>query len=205
MDGRRLTLDEGTLLVRMARESVTGYLKSGKIPNAPENLSANLRAKSGVFATLNRFGKPSELRGCIGYPFPELSLAEATIRSAIGAATADSRFESVQIDELDCLVVEVSVLTDPEVVEIRQLADIAKMIEVGRHGLMVERGRKRGLLLPQVAMDWKWESEEFLGNCCIKAGLPPDCWLLKDTVIRRFEAAIFEEIQPGGEVKIKGK
>jgi len=76
-------------------------------------------------------------------------------------------------------------------------------IKVGEDGLIVEKNVFKGLLLPQVPVEWKWDNEQFLCQCCIKAGLPPDCWLLEDTKIYKFQAIIFEEEKPRGEVKHK--
>ena len=77
------------------------------------------------------------------------------------------------------------------------------MIEIGRHGLIIEGMGTSGLLLPQVATEWKWDASEFLTNCCLKAGLPPDSWLLDGIKVKVFEGEIFEEIEPAGEVRRK--
>jgi len=141
-----------------------------------------------------------ELRGCIGYPYPTEPLISAVIDSAISSATKDPRFYPLSLEELDQVVFEVSVLTPPELVEAEKPSMYPSKIKVGRDGLIVERGFFKGLLLPQVPVEWNWDEEEFLCQCCIKAGLPPDCWLLKGTKIYRFQAIIFEEVSPKGEV-----
>lgn len=163
-----------------------------------------MRRKSGVFVTLNVIKPIHELRGCIGFPYPEEQLVAATIKAAIYAATEDPRFPPISIDEFSStVVVEVTVLTPPHLIETRDRKTLPGLIEVGRHGLIVERGGNSGLLLPQVATEWSWDASEFLTNCCMKAGVPPDSWLLDGTKVSVFEGEIFEEIQPAGEVKRK--
>jgi uncharacterized protein (TIGR00296 family) len=123
------------------------------------------------------------------------------IDSAINAATQDPRFYPLTLDELSKVVFEVSVLTPPESVEVKNPKEYLNKIKVGQDGLIVEQGFYRGLLLPQVPIEWGWCEEEFLCQCCIKAGLPPDSWLTKGTKIYKFRAIIFEEATPFGEVK----
>jgi uncharacterized protein (TIGR00296 family) len=137
-----------------------------------------------------------ELRGCIGFPYPTAPLAQAVIESAIESATQDPRFPSVTLKELDSIVFEVSVLTPPELISTNKPTDYPSKIKVGQDGLIIEKGYWKGLLLPQVPVEWNWNEEEFLCQCCIKAGLPPDNWLLKDTKVYRFQAIIFEELKP---------
>jgi uncharacterized protein (TIGR00296 family) len=170
----------------------------------PSDTPKHLREKSGVFVTLNTTKPSHELRGCIGYPLPTEPLAAATINAAIGAATADPRFEMVEVSELeDRISVEVSVLTVPEKLAGKKPTERPKEIQVGRDGLIVGRGSRRGLLLPQVAPEWNWDAEELLSHCCLKAGLPPDAWLDMDTEVEKFQAVVFEEVEPNGEVRLK--
>ena len=105
-------------------------------------------------------------------------------------------------DELDDIVVEVSVLTPPEPIE-GPPKERPMKIKVGRDGLLIEKGFYSGLLLPQVPIEWGWDEEEFLAQTCWKAGLPPDCWLDPDTKVYRFTAEIFEEEKPWGPVRRK--
>ena len=141
-----------------------------------------------------------ELRGCIGYPEPVYPLVEATIKAAIAAATQDPRFYPVSLKELGHCIIEVSVLTKPELLKVDSPKEYPEKVEVGRHGLIVERGLARGLLLPQVPVDEGWTSEEFLSHTCMKAGLMPDCWLDEETKIYTFEGIVFAETSPKGEV-----
>ena len=196
-----LTLEEGKFLVSLARKTVETYLKTGRRLKIPENVPPKLMEKCGVFVTINKLknGK-RELRGCIGYPYPTHPLIEAVMDSAISSATRDPRFPPLNENELEKVIFEVSVLTPPEIIKVNKPTEYPSKIKVGRDGLIVESGFYKGLLLPQVPIEWKWDEEEFLCQCCLKAGLPPDCWLLEETKIYRFEAIIFEEIKPNGEI-----
>jgi uncharacterized protein (TIGR00296 family) len=199
-----LSLEDGKLLIHLARETVRTYLQTGKSPKPPKDTPKKLLEKCGVFVTINtlRRGEKS-LRGCIGYPYPTNPLVEAVIDNAVNAATQDPRFEPVSLDELDHLVFEVSVLTPPEPVNVQNPKEYVKQVKVGEHGLIIEKGLYKGLLLPQVPVEWGWCEEEYLCQCCVKAGLPPDSWLTKGTKIYRFTAIVFEEETPCGEVKRK--
>ncbi|PIX31821.1 TIGR00296 family protein [Candidatus Bathyarchaeota archaeon CG_4_8_14_3_um_filter_42_8] len=199
-----VSLQEGKFLVELARKTVEEYLKSKKRISAPENMSEKLLQPCGVFVTINtiRDGE-KELRGCIGYPYPTTPLVQAVIESAISSATQDPRFYPLSLSELDNVVFEVSVLTPPQLIEVKKPSEYLPKIMVGKDGLIVERGMFKGLLLPQVPVEWEWDEEEFLCQCCIKAGLPPDCWLLENTKIYKFQAIIFEEEKPRGAIKHK--
>ncbi len=199
-----LSLEEGKFLVELARKAVEEYLKSRKRISASENISEKLLQPCGVFVTINtiRDGE-KELRGCIGYPYPTTPLVQAVIESAISSATQDPRFYPLSLSDLDNVVFEISVLTPPQLIEVKKPSEYLPKIMVGKDGLIVERGMFKGLLLPQVPVEWEWDEEEFLCQCCTKAGLPPDCWLLENTKIYKFQAIIFEEEKPRGEVKHK--
>jgi hypothetical protein len=153
---------------------------------------------------LNTVKPVHELRGCIGFPYPEAPLIDSTIRSAVYAATEDPRFPPVTINEFNqSIAVEVTALTQPEPLETRDRKKLPDMVRVGVHGLIIEGMGSSGLLLPQVATEWNWDSSEFLTNCCMKAGLPPDSWLLDGVTVKVFEGEIFEELEPAGKVRRK--
>jgi len=195
-----LTLDEGTYLVRLARRTIEASFTKAKVDlsDAPPKT----REVCGVFVTLNSLkGEEKQLRGCIGYPYPIKPLVEAVNDVADAAAFEDPRFPRLTQKELREIVVEVSVLTPPERVKAEKPEQYPSMIRIGVDGLIVKRGGRSGLLLPQVATEWEWDSEEFLSQCCVKAGLPPDSWLLPSTEVSRFQAIIFAESTPGGEVE----
>ncbi|MCX8153299.1 MAG: TIGR00296 family protein [Candidatus Bathyarchaeota archaeon] len=197
-----LSLGEGTFLVQLARKAVKEYLKTGEIIKPPADTPKKLFEHCGVFVTINILKNGEKtLRGCIGYPYPTNPLVEAVIDSAISAATRDPRFHPLSLKELGNVVFEVSVLTPPELIEAAKPTDYVSKIKVGEDGLIVEKGFFRGLLLPQVPVELGWCEEEFLCQCCVKAGLPPDSWLTKGTRIYKFNAVIFEEEAPGGKVK----
>jgi len=199
-----LTQKEGETLVRLARKAVEEYLKTRKQINVPADIPKKFLQPCGVFVTINSIKKgEKELRGCIGYPYPTAPLAQAVIDSAINAATQDPRFEPLTLAELNNVVFEVSVLTPPEVVEAKKANEYPSKIKVGKDGLIVERGMFKGLLLPQVPVEWEWNEEEFLCQCSIKAGLPPDCWLMNGTKIYKFQAIIYEEEKRRGSVNRK--
>lgn len=189
-------------MVEIARKAAEEYLKTKKHIRAPESLSKNLLQPCGVFVTINRLENgEKKLRGCIGYPYPTTPLVQAVIDSAINAATQDPRFRPLSQGELDKLVFEVSVLTPPQMLEVKKPKEYPTQIKVGEDGLIVERGMYKGLLLPQVPVEWEWDEEEFLCQCCVKAGLSPDYWLIEGTRIYKFQAIVFEEEKPRGEVK----
>lgn len=198
-----LSSEEGAYLVRLARNAIETKLGTGetiKPAYAPEKL----RRRCGVFVTLNSVeASAHRLRGCIGFPYPEKPLAEAVVDSAVGAAFRDPRFSPVSLGEMDSIVVEVSVLTPPEPVRVERPDRYPVHIEVGRDGLIVSRGGRRGLLLPQVPVEWGWDAEEFLTQCCLKAWLPPDAWLTPGTEVSKFQAIIFMEEAPRGAVRRK--
>jgi len=198
----RLSLEEGEFLVRLARDAIVEYLRSGrKIRREPP--SERLREKRGVFVTLKRH--PSdELRGCIGFPEPVKPLVEATVEAAISAATNDPRFPPMRDPrEMKEVRVEVSVLTPPRRLEVSNPKEYLERIEIGRHGVIVRRGANSGLLLPQVPVEEGWDVMEFLSHACLKAGLPPDAWCSPDCEVYVFEAQVFEEVEPEGEVREK--
>ncbi|MEM0092913.1 MAG: TIGR00296 family protein [Thermofilum sp.] len=203
----KLSAEEGAFLVRLARRAVETYLRNAVIIDPPPETPPSLMQESGAFVTiealrLDRFtGRVRrELRGCIGYPEPLLPLAEAVIRAAIAAATEDPRFPPLTPRELDNVIFEVSVLTPPQLVHYREPAELLEKVKVGRDGLMVELGGARGLLLPQVPVEEGWSVEKFLSYACLKAGLPEDAWKTSRLRVYTFQAQIFVEATPGGDV-----
>ena len=187
-----LTVEDGKFLVDLARRAIVTYLVDREVIKIPEDVDPKLKENMGVFVTLNR---GNELRGCIGYPEPVMPLINAVIDAAISAATRDPRFNPLTPVELDKIHLEVSVLTKPTLIEVENPSQYLETVNVGQDGLIVELGTYRGLLLPQVATEWNWSTEEFLSNTCMKAGLSSDCWLNEDVKIYRFASQIFEESQ----------
>ena len=190
-----LTLDEGKMAVRLAREALTLYVEKKKNLE-PVGLPPVFDENRGVFVTLHEDGA---LRGCIGYPQPVMPLGRAIVDSAINAGTRDPRFPGIKSGEQKRIELEVTILTKPEPYrEPKKL--LPTLVRVGMDGLIISKGPFSGLLLPQVAMEWGFDSLEFLSQTCVKAGLPPDAWLDEETEVQHFEAQIFAEVAPEREV-----
>lgn len=188
---------EGEWLVRTARRVLEHYFETGDVL-MPQPPSDKLARPFGVFTTLKKY--PSgELRGCIGYPEPIKPLNRALAETAVLAATQDPRFPPVRSEELENLVVEVSVLTPPELLDSPK-EELPKLVKIGRDGLIIRYGPYSGLLLPQVPVEFGWDPLEFLEQTAIKAGLPPDAWMWPETKVYRFTAEVFEEEYPKGPV-----
>jgi uncharacterized protein (TIGR00296 family) len=193
---------EGEFLVRLARNVIEAIVTTGKKLKVPPDTPEKLKKSSGVFVTLEKVTRAGrELRGCIGRPYPDDPLVHATIEAAINSALDDPRFAPVKPDELKNIVVEVSIMTPPTQIHVKSVKDYPKEVKVGRDGLIVECGWQKGLLLPQVAVEQKWDSTNFLSYCCTKAGVTPDMWMDKNTKIYKFQAEIFHEITPKGAIE----
>jgi len=193
-----IPMEVGRLLVRMARRSIATYLTEQRL-DVEQMVDGPLTVKRGVFVSL--YLHPSNgLRGCIGYPYPMMSLHEATSKAAVAAAFQDPRFPPLSVEELYSTVVEVSVLTEPEEIKVERRDELPRRVMVGRDGLILQFPGGGSLLLPQVAVENGWDGEEFLVNLCLKGGKRPTYWLEKEATILRFGAQIFREASPGGEV-----
>ncbi len=189
---------DGRLAVKIARAAVESHVRRTKSvePKAPDIFKKNY----GVFVTLTTY-PDDQLRGCIGYPEPVMPLIDALKDAAVSACSRDPRFPPVAQDELKKIRIEVSLLTPPEEIKVKKPRDYISCVNIGEDGLIMQRGHARGLLLPQVPVEWHWDAEEFLCQCCLKAGLMPDSWLQEDTKIFKFQAEVFSEDKPGGDVK----
>lgn len=193
--------ETGTYLVKLARDAIAAYLKEKKIIK-PDNPPKIATQKLGAFVTIQAYPKKT-LRGCIGYPLPVKELGQAVAECAIAAAVGDPRFEPMRLYELETVTIEVSVLTKPALITTKKPEEYAKAIKIGRDGLLIEKDIYSGLLLPQVPVEWGWNEEEFLCHTCDKAGLPMECWRDKNTKVYSFQARIFTEKQPNGEITEK--
>lgn len=189
-----LSLEQGKKLVQAARETITSQI---------ENKDFELKGfeeKKGIFVTIHSYPE-NELKGCIGFPEPIFSLNKALVQAAKAAAFSDPRFMPIQKEDLDKIILEVSVLTKPEKIEVDRAEDYEKKIKIGAHGLVVECKSCRGLLLPQVALEHQMDQEQFLCCTCEKAGLPSEAWKdIKQVKIYKFQAQIFKETKPKGEI-----
>jgi AmmeMemoRadiSam system protein A len=172
-------------LVDVARQSVAARVSGSRLPHGEP---IDLPPASGAFVTLKLGG---QLRGCLGTLDWLEDLASEVARCAANAASEDPRFPAVTTSELDQVTVEISVLGPLERIDPLTTGAPASMT-IGVHGLVVERGRHRGLLLPQVAAERQWSPEEFLRQTCIKATLAPEAWKY-DAIVYRFTADVFGE------------
>lgn len=195
-----LSMEDGRVVVELARSTLDSFV-SGKHPKMRSWSTGFLSEPRGVFVTLNTSAPGGErLRGCIGFPYPVKKLGDAIQEATVAAASEDPRFPPVSPKELDSILVEVSVLTLPKPIESARRQDIPKLVRIGEDGLIVSRSYSSGLLLPQVATEFGLDSEEFLSQACMKAGLTPDAWLDKETQLQVFQAEIFAEKSPRGVV-----
>jgi AmmeMemoRadiSam system protein A len=177
-----LSEDERKDILQATREALVEAVVYGRLPQTFPNTGVFQR-RCGVFVSLHINGK---LRGCIGMIHPEEQLGESIAKAAAGAALEDPRFSSVEPSELEKIEIEVSLLSEMQLTE-------PEGIEIGRDGLLVEHGLRRGLLLPQVAVEHHLDRERFLEETCYKAGLPHDAWKDSGTKIFRFGCEVICE------------
>ena len=192
-----LNEEEEKLLLRIARDSLETYVRSGISLDLDEYpLTDRLREKHGAFVTLRRNG---ELRGCIGYTKSIEALVEAVRDNAVNAAARDPRFNPVTPEELDEIEIEVSALCSGETpdspfIEVHDINEI----EIGRDGLYLQAGpRGGGLLLPQVPMEQGWDLQQYLSGLCRKAGVSDGAWNQPGSKLYRFSAQVFSEATLG--------
>jgi AmmeMemoRadiSam system protein A len=180
-----LSQSQRSQLLRIARQSIEATLDGRTVQLDVSTLDPELQRPSGAFVTLN--GRDGDLRGCIGSILPVEPLYRAVASNAVNAAFRDPRFPPVGKEELPGLAIEISVMSPIE--EVTDVSDI----QVGRDGLIIRRGSRAGLLLPQVATEYGWDRETFLSQTCVKAGLPPTAWRGGDCRIEKFSAEVFGE------------
>jgi AmmeMemoRadiSam system protein A len=176
--------EERELLLQLAHRSIEAALSGRKLDLTPP--TAHLAEMRGAFTTLHLDGR---LRGCIGYVIPVHSLYQTVAETAEAAAFDDPRFQPVTDEEAPQLSIEISVLSPLRPIRPEEVV-------TGVHGLIVTKGGRRGLLLPQVPVEWHWDRETFLSQTCLKAGLPPDAWR-QDIYLQAFTAEVFGEVSPG--------
>jgi AmmeMemoRadiSam system protein A len=179
-----LSLAARSALLGLARRAIESGL-SGTPLLPPVDLAAELQRPAGAFVTLRETAN-GDLRGCVGFTEPRFPLWRTVMEAAVAAALHDSRFPRVALRELAGLSIQVTVLG--------ALAPIAPdAVEIGVHGLVVRKGSRSGLLLPQVAPEHGWDREELLAHTCGKAGLPQDAWRLPGCDLLAFTAEYFGE------------
>lgn len=179
-----LTKDQQKKLLLLARKTIAdklGIKPDITLPAFDDNIFSE---KCGAFVTIHKTGN---LRGCIGYIEGIKSIPETVKDMAVASAFSDPRFPSLTSEEFKKIDIEISVLSP-----IEKVTDINEIV-VGRDGLIISRGFKRGLLLPQVPAEYGWDRDTFLSHTCFKAGLPGDSWKRPDTLIEKFSAQVFSE------------
>ena len=175
-----LSTTEKNLLLKIARESISNYVSKGsKTPI--EVPCESLQAKQGCFVTIKH---KERLRGCIGQFTSDKPLCQLIQEMAIAAATRDPRFYPMENEDLENYELQISVLSPLQKIE------SVEEIEVGKHGLYIEKNFYRGVLLPQVAIEYGWDRDTFLAQTCLKAGLDKDSWK-EDADIFIFTAQVF--------------
>jgi len=177
---KELNAKEQAVLLDIARKAIETHVRSGQKYVEPRE-EKTLNVRSGCFVTIKQGG---QLRGCIGNFQSELPLFREVIEMAVASATKDPRFYPMKEEDLVNFDLEISVLSP-----LKKIESIDE-IEVGRHGIYLEKGYHRGVLLPQVAIEYGWDRETFLKQTCLKAGLPTDAWQAEDTEIYIFSAQI---------------
>lgn len=202
-DEEKFNVEEGRMLIDFTRENIEFFLKNDRRIPVPDEIKQKFADNYGAFVTLNKFnfnGNP--LRGCIGYIEPIYPLYDVIHKVSISSAIEDPRFPSVTLKEMDDIVIELSILTPPKQIEVNDPKEYLEKIVIGRDGLIAEKGMRRGLLLPQVPVDQdrNWDVPTFLSHTCQKAWLPEDAWEDLDTKIYSFQAILFEEKTPRGNI-----
>jgi uncharacterized protein (TIGR00296 family) len=192
-----LSKSDGIELIKLTRQTISEYFKNREL----KIKQTKFNQKRGVFVSIH-IHPDHELRGCIGYPYPTLPLGEALQRASLSAAFQDTRFSPLSEEEFNNVVFEVSILTEPKIIEVKDPKEYLKKIEIGKDGLIMECNLHKGLLLPQVPLQFepKWDVETFLQHTCIKSGLLPDMWLDSKVRIYKFQCQIFKEKTPSGEI-----
>jgi len=180
---KELNAQEKAILLSIARKSIESFVSTGEIYIEPRE-EKSLNARNGCFVSIKKGG---QLRGCIGNFQSELPLFREVAEMASSSATKDPRFYPMKETDLQDFTLEISVLSP-----LKKIDDVEE-VEVGIHGIYIEKGYYRGVLLPQVATEYGWDRETFLKQTCLKAGLPTDAWQADDAEIYIFSAQIFSE------------
>lgn len=202
------TIEHGRELIQFARKNIIHFLQTGERLEIPPEMAKKYQDRGGAFVTLNKLEakKDFSLRGCIGIILPIFPLIETIQNVSVSSAVEDPRFPNVKLEEMEKIVIEISILSVPERIIVKKPEDYLKEIVIGRDGLIINHSGRKGLLLPQVPVehDRHWDSKTFLEHTCKKAWLPIDAWKdIENTTVERFTATIFEEIAPGGEIRPK--
>ncbi len=198
---RPYTIEEGRELVRGARQVIeTATLSPRFNKKIIEEQMYRFSQRHGLFVTIE-FYPTKALRGCIGFTEPIAPVSHLLVEAALAAAREDPRFVPVTDQELESLVVEVSILTEPQQIKARSSSEIPRQVRIGRDGLLIRYGYSSGLLLPIVAVEEGWDAKTFLDNVCVKAGLEGHTWKVQNVQLYKFTTQIFHETSPRGEIE----
>ncbi len=181
--------EDGKALVNIAKESISCFFSEKEVV-VKDKIKEKFKEKLGVFVTLKI---TDELRGCIGFVEGAAPLHEAVINAAKAAAFSDPRFGPLTKQEFENVKIELSVLTKPKLIDVERPEEYLDKIKIGEDGLIIKSSYSSGLLLPQVAVEWKWDVKGFLENTCQKAGLEKEAWKDLENKIYKFQAQVFEE------------
>jgi len=193
-------IENAAKLIDLAREELDSYFKGEDVEKWDVK---GFNKKTGVFVTLLAYPN-KDLRGCIGFPIAQIPLWESIREAAKAAAFEDPRFLPLTKQEIDKILIEISLLTKPKLIKTKERKnpeDIFSEIEIGRDGLILEYSGYSGLLLPQVPVENKWDIEHFLEQLCLKAGVSPKTWKNPSCRLYKFQAQIFAEQSPRGKVE----
>lgn len=191
--------------MKIARDSFESFFRFDS-PAIPTKLPMNLRERHGCFVRVRKspdfsWGEHMDTLASLGYPLPSKELAATVVDSAIACAVHIKESTSFQIADVEHLLFEVSVLTEPELLKATTPVDFLRAIERGRDGIIVEYGFAHGLILPQVSIENNFDQNVLLSECCMQAGLPPSSWLaLPGIRVYKFQAEIFREMEPNGNI-----
>jgi hypothetical protein len=174
------TESERKQLLSLAKDSIEEYIVKGKVQERTIH-NPKFKTEGAVFVTIKKNGS---LRGCIGHVQPVMSLSQSVIKNAIAASSGDPRFPPMNKDELKDIEVEVSILSP--LIPLKDISDI----RMGKHGLVIRKGERSGIFLPQVATEFGWDRDTFLEQLCVKAGLPKSAW--KDAELHIFTAEVIK-------------
>jgi uncharacterized protein (TIGR00296 family) len=206
----QFTIQDGARLIRFARENIEYYLKFQEEMTIPQDLNEKFNMPLGAFVTLSKRShqkgsEQKDLRGCIGITQPVYTLIKTISHVSLCAAFEDWRFPPINMSELTDIVLEISILTTPELIPVKDPKDYLTNIQIGKDGLVIQKELNKALLLPQVPVEnnRNWDVKTFLEHLSIKASLPSDAWKMPDVQIFKFHALIFEEEEPNGKIKMK--
>lgn len=181
-----------SFLLNLSKNVIEAFTKNEKI-ETPKEFPKELNQKRGIFVTIyKKVDNKKHLRGCIGLPYPEKPLIQGIVEASISACK-DPRFPPLSTEELNDISIEVSVLTEPELIKVKDPKEYLEKIKLGKDGLIIKKGVAGALFLPKVPVEQGWDVKDYLENLCFKAGLLADSWLEPGVEVYKFQVEVFEE------------